>query len=225
MFLAHKVILAAVSAFFNSMFSHNFKENREKRCDPEGVTSEALRVVLEAIYTSQLELNFTNNYEVYAAVHIFQLSEMMMLCRGHITDTVSIRNCLQLIELGEKYNDEQIVRCSKKCLLSNFEEIYTDPEFDDLSLEAVAEYLEKAEISVHKEHIKFRAAKKWIMAEAERECHAADLMEIVNFFNIPSATLTEDVKDASFIFEENVSTSILVQYNIIPLRIPTSSPS
>ena len=59
--LCHRAVLAASSPYFRAMFHSTLRESREQRIKLDGVTSLALRRLVDYIYTGRIEVSFTSS--------------------------------------------------------------------------------------------------------------------------------------------------------------------
>lgn len=56
---AHKMVLAACSPYFHAMFTC-FEESRQERIVLQGVDSDALQLLIEYVYTSEVQVTEDN---------------------------------------------------------------------------------------------------------------------------------------------------------------------
>ena len=221
-FRAHKVVLAGVSPFFRGMFTQEFAENKKNKCELKEVTSSTLAVILKAIYTSALDIDNDNIFEVFAAVHIFQMTKLIDACTEFMFENVNSDNCLLVIKIAEKYGLDAVLKVGEEWLLDHVPDLYLNSEFTQLSKESVCHYLRWARRDSNRltedesEEVHFlRAAKRWIEAENDRICFAAELFKEVNFRLIPSSLLAHEVKDLDYMLEKACRPLILdaFEYN------------
>jgi len=56
---AHKMVLASCSPYFNAMFT-SFEESRQDRITLQGMDSQALQLLIEYIYTAEVQVTEEN---------------------------------------------------------------------------------------------------------------------------------------------------------------------
>ena len=78
-FKAHKSVLAAASAVFRAMFTHNFKEKAAGRDDVTDVDGDTFGRMLKYIYTGELEWNPLVQ-KLLAAAHKYEIKSLVEKC-------------------------------------------------------------------------------------------------------------------------------------------------
>ncbi|KAI9583808.1 hypothetical protein GQX74_005556 [Glossina fuscipes] len=77
---AHKVVLAALSPYFCAMFI----ESQQDRIILQGVDPHALKLLIEYMYTSTLEINKENVVELLTAANLLQLTDVRDACCDYL---------------------------------------------------------------------------------------------------------------------------------------------
>ena len=66
---AHRALLAAISPYFKTLFTGNFKEATENVVTLHGLTFESLSSIIDCFYTAKIEINSENLEEILAAAN------------------------------------------------------------------------------------------------------------------------------------------------------------
>jgi len=82
LFPAHRIVLAANSDYFYAMFAHGMKESNQEVIElkDENILAEALKIVLDSIYSGDLHVNDENVFEVLLAADHLQVTSVVKLC-------------------------------------------------------------------------------------------------------------------------------------------------
>ena len=81
-FPAHRIVLAANSDYFYAMFTAEMKESNQEVIElkDESISPDALKIVMDSIYTGDLRVNEENVFEVLAAADHLQVLSVVKLC-------------------------------------------------------------------------------------------------------------------------------------------------
>ncbi len=145
---AHRAVLAAASPFFHGMFTADFKEREDKIVVLNDITSEALNMVVDCIYTFKIELTNEMLPGILAASHMLQIGDIVEQCKKHMTENISDQSCLTFMALAEKYDFTDLAEKANEFIPANFIDIRKTPEFTKLSKDALCNYLSDNTINI-----------------------------------------------------------------------------
>ena len=87
----------------------------------QGVSSAGLSVVLQGLYTTQVNLTCDNVVDVLTTAHFLQIRHIIAFCEKFLEETMSREHCLQYLKLAEVYNlDASIINLAEQCFVQNF---------------------------------------------------------------------------------------------------------
>ncbi len=87
----------------------------------QGVSSAGLSVVLQGLYTTQVNLTCDNVVDVLTTAHFLQIRHIIAFCEKFLEETMSREHCLQYLKLAEVYNlDPSIINLAEQCFVQNF---------------------------------------------------------------------------------------------------------
>lgn len=122
-FAVHKIVMVACSDYFQAMLTSNIKECKEKTVELKGITANGLRIIVDFAYTGELKLNMPNVEDVLSAATHLQVSDAMNLCSKYLEASISVQNCVDILNIAELYSLEPLHLASTQFMLHNFEEL------------------------------------------------------------------------------------------------------
>lgn len=189
---AHRSVLAAASPFFRGMFTADFKEKTDDVVKMNDLTSDALNVVIEAVYRHNLVLSNELVPEVLHASHMLQMNGIVEKCKAYMMENLSQLTCFTFLGLGEKYKFKDLISKANDFVLANFVEISKSAEFKNISKQALCYYLSSDTLNFKSNEIEtFEAAQRWLEAEEDRMQFVGEVMNNVRFMLLDANTLAE----------------------------------
>ncbi|XP_035207670.1 kelch-like protein 41b, partial [Stegodyphus dumicola] len=187
---AHKTVLSCYSRYFKNLLLESKGSPSIIDLELESVTNEAFSVLLQYMYTANLNLTCQNIGEVYTASRKLGIEGAQHLCTEILTGKTKREVYpVYIYVTARKLCLDDAAKRALKTMTERFEHIVGTIEFLDLSCDQVIEYLSADILATRSEVIVYLAALKWLSVRyLEREKHATDVISCVRF---PSMTLNE----------------------------------
>ena len=165
---SHRVILAACSPYFESMFIGEFSEPDGEPIVIEEVEDDALEALVNFAYTSRIRITDRNIYLIFAAADLLQFSGVRSTCFKFFKQQMNKSNCIRTWLFGEGHNCTELLDAALKYIECNFLDVVRGREFLDLDrADVVAKLLELEDIAVTSEEQVYEAALNWIRHDLE----------------------------------------------------------
>ena len=165
---AHKVVLAACSQYFESMFIGEFSEPDGEPIVMEEVDDEALQALVDFAYTSRIRLTDRNIYLIFAAADLLQFPGVRGACFKFFKQQMNKSNCIRTWLFAESHNCTELLDAAVKYIECNFLDVVRGREF--LSLEqadVVAKVLALEDIAITSEEQVYEAALSWLQQDPQ----------------------------------------------------------
>ena len=198
--LAHRLVLAASSQYFFSMFAGGMRETRQERVELKEVEVGAMRLLVDFAYTCRLEITTQNVQSVmmassiYSFHSVFEASSKFLECQLHPS------NCLGIRAFARTYGSAKLVTVASEYFRSHFTDAIKNEEFLSLSGEDLALLLDSDNVNVRSEEDVYRAVVTWVgVGTDERVRHLPALIKVVRLPLLSTAFLTEQVESNPFV--------------------------
>lgn len=164
---AHKLVLAASSQYFRSMFAGDMIESRSSRVELKDVDPDAIELLVEYSYTSKLTITSTNVQSLMAASSIFNFPAVLKATANFLSTHLHPSNCLGMRSFASTYGSNTLVKEASNYFRNHFLDAVKSEEFLQLPVEVFAQLLDSDEVNVRSEEDVYRALELWLNHDPE----------------------------------------------------------
>lgn len=177
----HRVILAAMSDYFERNLGNNFDE---VEVILDGVDGKFIREIVSFSYTGNIELRPENVKELLDFARNYEFKLLHAKCVEFCVHQLGANNCIQWFAYAGKNNIEGLRRNAFRMICTNFENIPLS-DICELDFENFKEIIETGDNMAIEETI-FDRMVQWIQFDAlGRSGYAFDLLKCIRLKNIP----------------------------------------
>lgn len=183
---AHKVVLAACSTYFESMFIGEFAEPDGQPIYIEEVGEDQLTALVDFAYTSRIKLMDHNIHSLFQAADLLQFSGVKGACFKFFKTQLNKSNCIKTWLFAEDHVSSELIEASLKFIQSNFLDIVRGKEFLGLELpDIVSRIVSMEDVAVLCEEQVYEAVMGWLYHDIRRrKPHAAMVLRNVRLHHM-----------------------------------------
>ncbi|KAJ3052079.1 Kelch-like protein 8 [Rhizophlyctis rosea] len=132
---AHKMVLAANSAYFHSKFDFEERINQPSECDIKDFTEPTIHAMLEFMYTRRIDdhmpQSLDSKLDLIAACEYYQVTGMHQFVAPHILQNIGPGNVIKILATGCKFRgaSDALAKGAGKYLRDNWTELGAKEEF------------------------------------------------------------------------------------------------
>lgn len=186
---AHRLVLSSVSPFFQSMFTLDLRESREKDVQLCDIDHGTLSAVVAFCYGEEVRVAAGDRSELeesllqlLAAADRLQITELFDSCTQSLIAQLRPENVLELKEFAEVYRCTELAQHCTLLIHREFTAVVRSDEFVELSLEGLLDLVSSDYISVPREELVYEAVMRWIHHDLQdRRDKVADILSHVRF--------------------------------------------
>ena len=175
-FRCHKVVLAALSDYFQAMFTSRMKETVENKCVLHDVDPEVWENILDLIYdgsgekTEHFMKYTTHATEEYLRIGcMLQIRFIQDLCIKNIRMNLKVQNCIEIWKMGKTLQMAELKDLGLNYVLSHFEELVADELLPSLEYDEFISLVEDKDLKVTTEETVCNAVLSWVSFEEARK--------------------------------------------------------
>uniref|UniRef100_A0A1B0ADX9 Kelch-like protein diablo n=1 Tax=Glossina pallidipes TaxID=7398 RepID=A0A1B0ADX9_GLOPL len=208
----HKLALAIASDYFAAMFEPDMKERKEGTVKLQDVDVDAVKALIDYIYSGIITLKEDNVEAVLSVSEIFQIVWVKEECIKFLKSNLNTGNCFRVRKLADMHSCIELQNISHRYILDNFDDLIAEEGLLLLSFEEIKEFIKNAQDVGKPEDSAYKAAINWVKHDREkRRVHLAELMsqirlplvstEFLTDHIVAEPLLTEDQKCNKFVTE------------------------
>ena len=202
-FSAHCIVFAASSDYFHAMFAHGMKESNQEVIElkDESISAAALKIVLDSIYSGDLQVNDENIFEVLVAADHLQVTSVVQQCCDYLqTQFVDqlrfdVQTFCRVSAIADRHGLKDLQEATQTKMAYIYKEICESEEFlSHVDADQYTRLLCRDDLSAPSETFVFKSVMLWIKyKKEERISFAAKVIGAVRLGLVDIRELIEEL--------------------------------
>lgn len=185
-FPCHRVVLASASPYFNAMFCTGMVECTKKEVEIKQISPEILRIILDFIYTAEINVTELTICNLMEAAMILQMLNITEACTTFLEHQLDPSNCIGIRTFAQAYNCIDLEKRAKRFLLKRFSDVRLGTEFLNISFKELKSIISSEEMTVKCESEVYTAVLNWVAHDVDsRGCLLLQLFDHIRLGSIP----------------------------------------
>uniref|UniRef100_H2ZKW1 BTB domain-containing protein n=1 Tax=Ciona savignyi TaxID=51511 RepID=H2ZKW1_CIOSA len=179
-FPCHRIILAAASNYFRSMFAGMMKESCTDKVTLFGVEPGAAEVLINFCYTGSVTITEDNVIDLLKASDLLQFHSVREACCGFVGDRLDTSNCLSIRAFAEKLSCSNLAEKALTYIVENVVTVASSQEFNCLTYKQFRPIIAHSKFNIDKEEGAFEILMQWLRCDVTlRKDDFCRLMEVI----------------------------------------------
>ena len=170
--LAHRIMLAAASNYFRTLFLSDFVEAQSGVIKLEDIGGDLMADLLEYIYSGGLEIDETNAFELFCVADRFEVMGLKKACGEFLLKNIDTSNCLSIMRLAHSVNDGSLEKTVFGFIVENFQDFISTEDFYELTVGELTAIVEQGNLFIEKEEDLYEAVISWADRSPEKRDEA-----------------------------------------------------
>lgn len=187
---AHRVVLAANSAYFYSMFTTDMCESVQERICLKGIEFEAVELLVNFCYTSSIKITEKNVQNLLSVSNLLQFKTVIESCCGFLKNQLHPSNCLGIGNFADHHGFSDLQNAAQCYAEKHFLEVIKSEEFLKATFEQIAAMLKSDYLDIASEKEVFDSVIQWITHdESRRRRHLPEFLKDIRLTLLPPKIL------------------------------------
>lgn len=189
-FRCHKIVLAALSPYFDAMFSSGMKETDESAVELHGFDASIIGKIISYIYTGDSCIDNTDADLIFAASVYFQIKPLQSICARYIFRHTNLDNCVDVLAMADSSDCEQLVNNVTGFIKENIIQLFQNGYCKKLNARTLANLVSSEDLIVPDEIYVLNLILQWFEGqESQTEGTLLTLLKHVDCPQIDSEIL------------------------------------
>lgn len=158
----HRLVLAANSPYFYTMFTSGYSESLSQRISLKEVDFKAVHLLVEYCYTSFIHLDETNVQSLLKTAHLLQFNNIVKTCCLYMTSQLDPTNCLGISNLAEFHGCADLQTGALNYAKKHFCKVATTEEYFVAPFTQIIDLLSSDSLNVPSEKDTYDIAMSWV---------------------------------------------------------------
>ncbi|XP_065199797.1 kelch repeat and BTB domain-containing protein 3-like [Planococcus citri] len=158
----HRLVLAAASPYFKTMFNGNFKESNSGTITINDIETETFEEILNAVYTANIRLHPSNAYFILRSSHLLQLEIIEDACVSYIIKNPKINYLIDACVFARNINKDELFFTCVQSIVANVVEYAKTDSFENIPIDVLQNILSRLDIKENEEESIILLIMKWV---------------------------------------------------------------
>lgn len=219
---AHRLVLSAVSPYFETMFQANMAEKGQLLVNIKGIDSNTLSILVDFAYTTEITVSVENIFNLLTAANMLCFEEVEQSCIEFLCRSLNLENCVDICTIAEMINCEELHRMATLFVSSKFRQLVKDISFVNLTPLQLETVLSNDNLNVTSEAEVFDAVMTWVQCDKiSRAEYLSILLRHVRFPLMSRKYLVDRVLHEDLIMQQEASRDLVLKaldHHLLPER-------